>query len=332
MAPSGTDWIAVLSLLALGFFCLLCILTLALIIAAGGLQQPGRRKGLIHSFPSSATSPAQSGDVPTTGVQQKTLRVLCWNLSYAYGRGSDGVGYSRKSATHFVENLENIAAVLRRARADVVCLQEVDFDSSRSGRMNQLHLLAKEAHYARACEAPSWRANYVPFPLKPVSDHFGKVRSGGGILSQWPVLTNTIELLPKPEKNHPIYNWFYLFRYLQRIELHCGSRPLALINLHLEAFDPVNRRAQFARLGTLDCAIACGDFNMDLSAMKPGEIPERLRLARTPEPTFPSGAAEQTLDHFLYDPEQVECLGVQVLSTGKESDHRAIVAEFRLKT
>ncbi|MGF1510574.1 MAG: endonuclease/exonuclease/phosphatase family protein [Myxococcota bacterium] len=221
---------------------------------AGGLQSPRRFEGDVVKL-------SEPGPVSTS-----TLTVVVWNIAWGYGRGSEGSGDS-KPPSHFEATLARMADVLTQSRADIALLQEVDFDSQRSGGIDQARRLAELAGFPFIAPAVSWRANYVPFPYWPPSNHFGRVISGGAILSRLPIETNDITLLPKPDDNLVVYNWFYLFRYHQRVRVRWSGAPIVVYNAHLEAFDGTNRQAQArAWVEVLnresgDLTLVGGDFN-----------------------------------------------------------------------
>ena len=82
--------------------------------------------------------------VPTSEKDEaaKTIRVAAYNI--AHGRGlSDETNWTEKS--DLTNRLDQIASVLRDLDADVVILNEVDFDSSWSHHIDQAQYLAERA-------------------------------------------------------------------------------------------------------------------------------------------------------------------------------------------
>lgn len=219
-------------------------------------------------------NPRQTEDLidtsPATGSELErptTLKILSWNIAYAYGMDSDGTaGYQPMSEEKFRANLGFIAETIQRAEADVVLLQEIDFDASRSRHLDQLRLLAEKSGLRHWARAESWRTNYVAFPSWPPARHFGSMSSGGAVLSRWPIKKNSVDLLSKPAANAWWYNLFYLHRYFQTVDILVGGRTLRFINLHLEAFDQPTRTQQarflLGRVKELNPDFVGGDFNM----------------------------------------------------------------------
>lgn len=200
-----------------------------------------------------------------TPERAKEIKVLSWNIAWGYGMGSEGEGYEPKEKGAFIKNLDEMASVIERSQADIVLLQEVDFASDKSHGIDQLEYLASKLNMNRAY-ALSWDHNYLPFPYWPPSKHFGKVSSGGGILSRFPILDNKVMLWEKPSANPWWYNLFYLYRYSQIAQLNINGEKRTIVNSHLEAFDLTNRSEQAKRLRELlalenELFIVGGDFN-----------------------------------------------------------------------
>ena len=213
-------------------------------------------KGLTGALP----NPPEENDHPTT------LNLLTWNISYAFGPGSDGSKYQSGARERFQANLSHIADTIKASGADVVFLQEVDFGSSRSFNHDQLLELAGMTGLHYWAKAQSWRANYVPYPFWPPTEHFGTVNSGGGVLSRWPIKSSTVDLLVKPLDKSWWYNLFYLHRFFQVVEIQVGNRSFKGLNLHLEAWDLGSKmeqaKALVKKVATERPDFVVGDFNM----------------------------------------------------------------------
>jgi endonuclease/exonuclease/phosphatase family metal-dependent hydrolase len=324
----------------IGLFLVLCGLVLWM---AGGVQTPRTFEGPI----------LQRGEAQTSTTS--TLSVVVWNIAWAYGRGSEGSG-SAKPPEHFSRSLEEISDVIGRLEPDLVLLQEVDFDAGRSHHMDQAEAIAKRTGLPYVAPAVSWIANYVPFPYWPPSDHFGRMKSGGAVLSRLPLEANEIRLLQKPSKNPFHYNLFYLFRYVQRVKVRWQGAPLIVFNAHLEAFDRDNRMLQAGQWREWldqeagDMTLVGGDFNT-----VPPESPHRSGFADEPETsfesdrtlallrdgrglrdafataafladpdayyTFPADAPNRKLDHFLVTEDWQVVEARVVREAGAVSDH-----------
>ncbi len=253
------------------------------------------------------------------------LRVLTWNVSFGYGLGSEGIGYFQRPQTHFRDALLGMSELIKEMKADIVFLQEVDFHSRRSHYEDQLGELARMSGllYHQAIE--SWNAPYVPYPGLNPKNHFGRIRSGGGVLSRFPIHTVLNELLPKPKENGKLFNFFYLNRYLQIVQ----TMGLRFCNLHLEAFSEDNRELHLVklqdRLIDYQIDIAGGDFNGD-PALNEG-TKDGWSLFPAPEPTFPCPEPNRTLDGFILKNGRFKNISLRTLNSGFVSDHFPVLLE-----
>lgn len=285
------------------------------------------------------------------------LRVVSWNV--AYGRGRKDDAGDLRSAETIRANLAGIARVLRDLRADVVALQEVDFDSARTHGIDQLAWLAREAGYPWAARVETWNCRYVPFPYWPPSQHYGRMRSGQAVLSRFPIRANVRHLLPQPP-NPFWYNWFYLHRALQHVELELGGGAvLDVVNVHTEAFHQGNREQHADRVvrfvrGLPDRPrLLLGDFNaIPPEALLRRDFPDEpetdmttdrtiatlrgLGLAealdvdapRADSFTFPADVPNRRLDYLWFSPTLRRIEGRVAREAGPLSDHLPVVVEL----
>ncbi len=257
---------------------------------------------------------------------------MTWNISYAYGPGSEGdERYQPKSPKHFETTLQAMGDTIKKLDPDIVLLQEVDFYSKRSHFENQLDHLARRSGLLYRSGIVTWDRMYVPYPgLRPYRQ-FGRIRSGGGILSKTQIEPIQNDLLAKPRENSGIYNYFYVQRFLQMVKI----RGMNLCNLHLEAFSSDNRDLHLVRLQDrlteygLD--LAGGDFNGE--ACIRAELQEAFQTHKPPKGTFPSDAPLQPLDQFVVKRESFSNIRLEVPDTGTLSDHLPVllVAESSCK-
>lgn len=277
------------------------------------------------------------------------IKVMSWNVSYFYGLGSDGSAYQKKDLNYYENKIISAARLIREENVDIVAFQEIDFKSSRTGFMDQLKEIAELTDLNYIAYAPSWQANYVPYPY--FSDHFGKIYSGGGVISRYPIITNRVFLLPKPDTNPWWYNHLYLNRYIQMVNIKVGDTTLGLFNIHLEAFDIENRQQQayavkqFAQERKTDLIV--GDFNTI-----PDQALKRSNFAGFPEDnyqsdqtynillsmgysqslandmTFPAHRPDRKLDYILYKKDIFTLIDAKVINT-QQSDHRPILSTLK---
>lgn len=291
------------------------------------------------------------------------IKILTFNLGFLYGKGSEGPGYAFRDRTYYEKSLEKLVAEIKEYGADIICFQEIDFESSRSHEINQARFVAEKAGYPYAAEAVSWDAHYIPFPYWPLKNNFGKMKSGGAILSRYPLSDHEVTLLEKPQSNPWWYNLFYLHRYFQKVTVTIADKKYTIINLHLEAFDKVDRKTQIeALVGKIkneEIHFVAGDFNMlPKSALKKSkfyndddyendpsfEIMMKAGLSEViPDEiyakeenlyfTFPAWKPDRRLDFIWYRPE-LKMMRAEVLfpCPGTEclSDHLPLRASFQI--
>jgi endonuclease/exonuclease/phosphatase family metal-dependent hydrolase len=263
---------------------------------------------------------------PHNGKNTMGLKILTWNISYAHGNGSEGAsGWRRHPELHYENALSAMATLIRNTGTDIALLQEVDFDSSRSHRRNQLDTLARRSGLIHRSPCISWNLPWLPYPGWNPLNQFGKIRSGGGILSRFPIESLQNDLLPKPRENPDWYNRLYLHRYFQIVE----TGGLRILNLHLEAFSNENRKLHLMRLDErirdFSPDLCGGDFNGSI------EIDTRLKdefeILPAPGPTFPTPEAHQRLDGFILKKSRFRPLRMEIPDTGTFSDHFPVLIE-----
>jgi len=282
----------------------------------------------------------------SSGPDEKLLKIVTWNLSFLFGRGSEGDDYyENRNSSYFDLRLHEASELLKKLDADIVFIQEIDFSSSRSHSVNQAVELAKNAGYPYVAIAPSWNINFLLFPLH---SPFGKLYSGGAVISRYPIISQKIKLLNKPQNNPWWYNLFYLHRYFQEIEIDLSHRKINVVNLHLEAFDKQNRQDQIKELiqNHSKADFLVGDFNMvtpevsrkkfkkddyagdeSYLMMKKVSQKEIFEIETSTSYTFPAWAPDRRLDYIFYNKELL-LVKAEVIQTNL-SDHLPIKAIFQ---
>ncbi len=205
-----------------------------------------------------------------------TIDILTWNLGYgALGDNADffmdgGKQVNTATEARVKENMRNIIDFLKSQKADVLFLQEVDQDSTRSHHVNENRDIQEALDGYQATFANNFKVAYVPYPWPPI----GKVDSGILTLNRFQQTASTRISLPCPFK-WPI-RMANLKRCLlvNRVSIAGSDKELVLINLHLEAFDDGSGKvAQTKALLKLlneeakkgNYVIAGGDFNQTFS-------------------------------------------------------------------
>ncbi len=104
-----------------------------------------------------------------------SLRVLAWNI--AHGRGTVESNWDGGDRDTRLRRLHDIARVILEQNADIVVLNEVDFDSTWSYGVNQAEILAREAGYPYRAEQVNIRLSLPFFHLE----------FGNALLSRHPI-------------------------------------------------------------------------------------------------------------------------------------------------
>jgi endonuclease/exonuclease/phosphatase family metal-dependent hydrolase len=286
------------------------------------------------------------------------FKIFTWNLGFLYGEGSEGPGYLPQNKNFYDDKLKSLGEMIKEKSPDVVCLQEIDFDSQRSFSIDQAEFVAKAAGYPYVAEASSWSAHYIPFPYWPIARNFGRMKSGGAVLSKYPIVSQRVTLLKKPHSNPWWYNLFYLHRYFQKVVIDFGDKRFSIINLHLEAFDKADRKEQIQQLLKVikdeNIDFICGDFNMvPKNAIKRSKffndddyendpsaelmqtsglgevIPDEINdIEEARYFTYPSSRPDRRLDYIFYRRDR-KMMKAEVF-TSALSDHLPIGASFQI--
>jgi endonuclease/exonuclease/phosphatase family metal-dependent hydrolase len=334
-------------------FLLICLIGFLLLLA--WCSYPWSISEAVSEPPPLTIEPVDMMDLPE---HPTVLKILTFNLGFLYGRGSEGPGYEFRDRSYYEDSLSQLAKELKEWDADIICFQEIDFESARSHDINQAEYLAKHAGYPYIALASSWEAQYIPFPYWPLKNNFGHMKSGGAILSRYPLSGHEVILLKKPQSQPWWYNLFYLHRYFQRVTVEVGEKKFKLVNLHLEAFDKEDRKQQTEKLvekiksETID--FVAGDFNTlppgankiknfsngdDYENDKSFLVLQQSGLAEViPDDiylkdealffTFPSWRPDRRLDYIWFKKEH-KMMKAEVLSSAS-SDHLPLKASFQI--
>ena len=163
----------------------------------------------VQTFTANGTQPE-----PAKG----TIRVACYNI--AHGRGLAESNWDGGDAATRLARLDDIAELLREINADVVVLNEVDFDTSWSNNINQAAVLAEKAGY--------------PFRVEERNLDFRVLhrtwRFGNAILSKYPISDAAAVDLPS------FAGWETMLagkKRAVRCDVTAGQKKFRIFGLHL---------------------------------------------------------------------------------------------------
>ena len=183
---------------------------------------------------------------------QSAIRVLTYNI--AHGRGLAESNWDGGSVAVRMQRLNEIAAVLREAEADIVVLNEVDFSAPWSGGVDQSEYLARAAGFEYIA-----RQRNIDIALPFFTLCFGNV-----ILSRLPISSAVHIDLPAYSGIESVFAGKKMGLF---VELDTTSRgSIGVIAVHLEHRDEATR-VESAKVFKALCLerdiplIAAGDFN-----------------------------------------------------------------------
>ena len=280
------------------FLRVLLLLLLVLVIAVGGLLG-WLTATEFRPEPVESLDFLSHSDEAAAIPEGAELKILSWNVGYAgLGKDSDFFmdgGKDARSADEATvrQYLAGIDALTRGGDYDLVMLQEVDTDSSRTYGINEAELLA----FGNASHALNYSCPFVPVPVPPL----GKVNSGLLSCSNFAVDEAQRVSLPCP------FSWPLRIANLKRcllvsyLPIEGSDKQLVLVNLHLEAYDDgegkiaqTNQLREFitGEYAKGNYVIAGGDFNQVFPGsleLYPNTHPENWEPGVLDENLLPEG-------------------------------------------
>jgi len=305
-------------------------------------------------------------EIETSKIYRKTkdkdwgslITVTSYNIGYCgMDKSQRRTAKDIKLSTHFkrehsFDNLISITNTIKEIDSDFYLLQQVDHDSARSSKMNQMEHLTSDLTTFNASFTYNYKSKYVPFPFNsPV----GSVNSGLLTLSKFRTITSKRFRLSNnskyplsifSQKNCLMINEYDLPR----------KKKLYMINVHLSELnhdlDILNK--QFEELfeyithlydGKKNYIVVGGDFNFLLNK-KDDQGEENQKYSKFPEYLYESSfkpvfdlsnhsmkdidGLEHTIDGFLVS----QNVKVQSCKTYDEnfehSNHNPVTLTFKL--
>lgn len=211
------------------------------------------------------------------------IRLLSWNIQYSASRNYhffyDGGKAVYPSKQDVEATIQAVSGVVKRFNPDVVLWQEVDRNSSRTYRIDQLK------RYLAATPYPCWAATsyhksrYVPTPSH---QHMKRVDMQLAVFSKFPIQQATRHALPQLNESF-LRKAFNLKRAVLEVQIPLAEGgSLILFDTHFSAFsfnDGTMEKQVQALLGLTKKAEQSGHPWLvvgDLNLLPPGFDPKKL--------------------------------------------------------
>ncbi len=203
-------------------------------------------------------------------------------------------------------NAEELAAAYDGVQVDVLALQEVDQDQHRSGRINQLQVIADalDLPHRRYAAAIGSDLRYSRKPAASIGDHSGP-GYGVALASRYPVISWFTTRLPRSVSKLPMWQrgrlgwWVHEPRVALVAVLQGPNGPFAAATTHLSLITAVatwQLRTLLAKVQGLNMpAVVTGDFNLGAVAVARAS----KSWDRANAHTFPADAPNRQIDHIL---------------------------------
>ncbi len=315
------------------------------------------------------TNAEQQADALEPGT---LLRVLSYNVGFGaysadYSFFMDGGKESRARSVEALQtNIAGANATIRQQEPDLILLQEVDTDGTRSLHINERELFQDALTGYHSVFAQNYDSPYLLWPL--TSPH-GANQSGIMTFSRFPITSALRRSLPIENGPMKMVDLDRCYS-VSRIPVANG-KELVLYNVHLSAYtsDGIIAEEQLKILFDDMCAeqengnytIAGGDFNKDLlgnsgevfgvpgddatwaQPIPPELIPENLNMiapydaekgiasCRNADRPYGPDNFRVTVDGFVIS-KNVEHVSSHVVDTAYQwSDHNPVCLDFILK-
>ncbi len=302
-------------------------------------------------------------------LEKDTFNILSWNIGFC-GLGAEmDFFYDGGEMVHPTDELvkkytEGVTGFLSANDSiDFIILQEVDKNSARTGKQNEIEIIAEVLPGLAYTYANNYNVKFVPVPF---TNPLGKVQAGQMNLSK----IQPIESIRYAF--HSSYAWpkrlFMLDRcfILSRFNLGNGKQ-LVVLNTHNSAYDaggelrdaemPLIKEIMLDEYEKGNYMVAGGDWNQNPPGFNPGLVDKKYSVKvqeKIKEGFFPKGwnivydkflptnrdietpfAEGETLttiiDYYILSP-NVEALKVNVIPQDFTfSDHEAVFLKFALK-
>ncbi|MEA3392613.1 MAG: endonuclease/exonuclease/phosphatase family protein [Candidatus Marinimicrobia bacterium] len=215
-----------------------------------------------------------------------------------------------------VLDADRIAKVINDQKPDVVGLQEVDQFTERSEKMDAIRVLKEKT------------GMYGVF--MGTFDYQGG-EFGNAMLSRYPIIEQKVFHLPARNNYEPrlmmmiscvVENGDTIHFYNTHLDHHSGDsdRPVQMQEI-IRVIKEDNAKV-----------ILLGDLNCQPGSEPLTALDQYLTRCLSDEKTYPANEPERTIDHVYYRKDRgLKCKELRVVQAKIASDHRPIVAKFKIK-
>jgi len=168
-------------------------------------------------------------------VPGTTVKVMTWNIRFGIGRGpwfGDACGYKVVyTKEEILTNLQVIADHINQVQPDILLLQEVDINSTRSAYVDELQWLLDNTYFNYAAYGSQWEAQFIP------SDGLGRMNEVNAILSRWPMADAKRISLDLRGDQSGIVRYYYERCCMVEARINIpGYDNIYAVNIHASAF------------------------------------------------------------------------------------------------
>ncbi|MHB8878565.1 MAG: endonuclease/exonuclease/phosphatase family protein [Myxococcaceae bacterium] len=163
------------------------------------------------------------------------LKVMAWNVKFGAARIDFFFDFwgtrTWMTGEEVHANMAGIYKLINEVRPDVLLVEEIEVNSRRSAYFDMVGGILENTHLAYAAYVPTWNSRYIP------SEGLGRMDMGNAIFSVFPIAS--AESLPLSDRTDldAVHKEFYLHRAVGRAVLQLGSREVAAMVVHTEAYD-----------------------------------------------------------------------------------------------
>lgn len=242
------------------------------------------------------------------------MKILLYNMGYGTGLNGSFWQYCFKSWRYLwtpKKVIRKIMGLIKKERAQLVCLLETDAGSIRNRFVSQVQLMARTLGF------PFYKSLCKYDPL-----------SWWGRLPIFRKLSTTIF-----SEKKGIFVPHYLKTGMKRLVQEYISDGMSVFIIHLDLFSKKTRQKQLKELSIIlkKCRrpyVVCGDFNITkgLPELQKFLNENHLKVAKT-RATFPSAKPQKNLDLFLLS-KGIQLKKADVVQT-KLSDHLPVWVEVK---